>query len=154
MSFRSTVRVRGLSAWGAMLRDPSFNTRVSSFFTWASAERHTYSYIFKWRLNTLRQTLRFLCALSDPLPFACPVSQGRKLWSRWCWCRWEANTERSESGFSLADRLTCCALCSASEPYTAEPMYLFVKKNNQAPRHSKQIGNINFTYIWFLKLLW
>lgn len=38
MSFRSTVRGRGLSAWGAMLSDPSFKTRVSSAFTWGSTE--------------------------------------------------------------------------------------------------------------------
>lgn len=42
MSLRRTVRVRGLSAWGAMLRDPSFNTRVSSLFIWASEKRHNF----------------------------------------------------------------------------------------------------------------
>lgn len=42
-----------------MLRDPSFNTRVSSFFTRTSAERHTHGYLFKQALNVLFQTLGF-----------------------------------------------------------------------------------------------
>lgn len=45
MSFRSTVRGRGLSAWGAMLREPSFKTRVSSFFTWGSTETQAHNQI-------------------------------------------------------------------------------------------------------------
>lgn len=96
--------------------------------------------------------VRVLKIFSNLTPLVCPVIRGKRPGSRWCWCTWEANSGRSECGFSWADRLTSRAPCNAVVLWPArtssQTMGIINSCHlNQDISFSKQYFNI-ISHVW------